>query len=167
MPEGRRGINGHADRLHGCLELRIGTQGFDDGNGSLTVNGTGIMGQNLFLRERPVSILHADHVAPEAGAAGLHRDAAAGGLQRTSSRKILARITAENGQNGRITAGRHNLGHRQRMSKDGFRRHLIHKRLFRSLKRSSAAQLRHRIVCHSIANHKNVFHIPYHLSQIS
>ena len=158
MAERWRGPDGHASGIQSGAEFRIGAQLRDDGNGGFSVNGTGVVGEDFFAFKGLIAVLQADHIAPVAGAAGLHRHAASGSLQGAAACKVPAGITAEDRQNGRIAAGRHGARYRPDTAQPRFGRQGVNGRFFRRLQRRSAAQFRHGIIRHAVSNYQNVFH---------
>ena len=164
MAEGGRGRNGHPGRVQRGAEFRNLAEGRDDGHGALAVDGTGVVGEDLFIVKGTVAVLHGNHIAAEAGAARLHGHAAAGGLQGAAARKIPQGITAENGQDGGVAAGGQGLGHSQHAAQEAVLGQSVNGGLGCRFQRRLSVQLRQRIVRHAVADHKDILHGWFQLS---
>ena len=158
VAEGGRGRDGHARRLQGCVEFRVGAQLGDDGHGGFAVDGSGVVGENFLLAEGLVAVLQANHIAPEAGAAGLEGNAAAGGLQGAAAGKVPPGIAAEDGEDGRVAAGGKLLGHRAHAAQHAAPGKGVDGGGVHRLQGCFPAQFRHGIVRHAVADHKKILH---------
>ena len=158
VPVGGVDGEGHAVFFQQRGKGRVREQAVHEGHGVLAVDGAAAVGEHVLFLIRAGLFAHRGQVAAEGDVARLHLDAGARRLQGRAARVDLARVVAEDGENGRVAAGGHAVGHGLDLRDDPAARQAVDRRLLRRLQRGAAPQRLHGKVRHAVPNDEYVLH---------
>ena len=158
-PEGGNRRDLHPRFCKGSGELWVRRQCKHDPFRVLTADGTRAVGQDPLFLIRHGSALHGHQVAAVAGIARAEGDAEGCRLHGRTPGKVFQRVTAEDRQDGCLTAGRQRLRAVDHAPHLAPGRQGIDHRVFRVLQRRPVSQGRDRVVRHAVSDHKKILHI--------